>query len=154
MLVNNCFPLSNTDITPAIIVSCTLKKKPTAVNFLKVTCVLFLLALKLKCAVSLKRKFALGATDCRPSIHSDLIWMIQIFSLKFSEIQITWLKIQIFFGFEIGRDFYYKSAFLVIKFRFFFSHSFRFCGRSVQSATYPLTLSVPQAVKHGSLINV
>ena len=33
----------------------------------------------------------------RPAIHSDFIWIIQIFSLKFSEIQITWLKIQIFF---------------------------------------------------------
>ena len=71
----------------------------------------------------------------RPAIHSDFVWIIQIFSLKFSEIQITWLKIQIF-GFEFGRNFLYKSAILVVKFRFFsvysdfFSHSFRFCVRS------------------------
>ena len=51
--------------------------------------------------------------------HSDF------FSLKFSEIQITWLKIQIFFGFEFGRDFYIKVQFdnqiqiLFCVFRFF-----------------------------------
>ena len=68
----------------------------------------------------------------RPAIHSDFIWIIQIFFLKLNEIQINWLKIQIFFSFEFGRDFYIK----VVKFRFllvysdFLSHSFRFCVRS------------------------
>ena len=32
----------------------------------------------------------------RPAIHSDFIWINQIFLLKFSETPITWLKIQIF----------------------------------------------------------
>ena len=39
--------------------------------------------------------------EVRPAIHSDFIWIIQIFFLKFSEIQITWLKIQIFFGLNL-----------------------------------------------------
>ena len=53
-------------------------------------------------------------------IHSD-------FFLKFSELQIVLLKIQICFGFEFG------EGILVLKFRCFsvysdfFSHSFRFC---------------------------
>ena len=37
--------------------------------------------------------------------HSDF------FFLKFSEIQMTWLKIQIFFCFEFGRGFYIKVLF-------------------------------------------
>ena len=37
----------------------------------------------------------------RPAIHSDFIWIIQIFPLKFSEIQITWLKIPIFFALNL-----------------------------------------------------
>ena len=48
---------------------------------------------------------------CRPAIHSAFIWIIQIFFLKFSEIQINWLKIQFYFGFEFGRDFYIKVLF-------------------------------------------
>ena len=39
--------------------------------------------------------------------NSDLPF-IQIFFMKFSEIQVNWLKIQIFLGFEFGRDFYIK----------------------------------------------
>ena len=31
----------------------------------------------------------------RPAIHSDFIRIMQIFFLKFSEIHVTWLKIQI-----------------------------------------------------------
>ena len=59
----------------------------------------------------------------RPAIHSDFIWIIQISFLKFSEIQITWYKIQIFFGFEFGRDYYIKVLYVVVKFRFFSIYS-------------------------------
>ena len=60
------------------------------------------------------RQFILGQhLMCvnRPPIHSDFIWIVQIFFMKFSEIQMPWLKIQIFFGFEVVRNYYIKELF-------------------------------------------
>ena len=37
------------------------------------------------------RKWGGGGGIVRSAIHSDLIWIIQIFFLKFNEIQMTWL---------------------------------------------------------------
>ena len=47
----------------------------------------------------------------KPVIYSDFIWIIQTFFMKFSEIQVNLLKLQSFFGFESGRDFYIKFLF-------------------------------------------
>ena len=71
----------------------------------------------------------------RPAIYSDFIWIIQIFFLKFSKIQINWLRIQIFLAVKEIEIFLYKTkrAILIDKIRFFsvytdfFSHSFGFC---------------------------
>ena len=50
----------------------------------------------------------------RPAVHSDFIWIILIFFLKFSEIQINWLKMQIFWALNLV-EISNKSAILVVK---------------------------------------
>ena len=76
-----------------------------------------------------------SSTAIRPAIHSDFIWIIQIFYLKFSEIQITWLNFR-FFWLEFVRDFFIRGQFRLsnsdsfLYIQIFPSHSFRFCVRS------------------------